>query len=96
MKFRAAKHNSGLRNRVITIIFGVNTGGGNVSDLIAQHASEIWTFLAGLIGGGAAGSLITYRVTRTNRVNGRGSVVDQSGSAAGGDIVGRDKRSQKS
>jgi len=64
-----------------------------VTDFIAQHASEIWSFLTGLVGGGAAGSFITYRVTRTNRASGRSSVVDQSGSTAGADMVGRDKSS---
>jgi hypothetical protein len=63
-----------------------------VSDFIALHSAEIWTFLTGLLGGGAAGSLITYRVTQTNRASGGGTVSDQSGAKAGGDIVGRDKR----
>ena len=62
-----------------------------MADFLAQHAAAIWSFLTGLISGGAAGSLITYRVTRTNRASGRASIVDQSGSTAGGDIVARDK-----
>ena len=66
-------------------------GDFTVADFIALHASEIWSFLTGLVGGGAAGSLITYRVTRTNRASGHSSVVDQSGAAARGDIVGGDK-----
>jgi hypothetical protein len=70
-------------------------GGKTVSDFIAQHAAELWSFLTGLIGGGAAGSLVTYRVTRSNRASGRASIVDQSGSAAGGDIVARDKNSTR-
>ncbi|MGY4366720.1 hypothetical protein ACVW1A_002785 [Bradyrhizobium sp. LB1.3] len=63
-----------------------------MADFFSQHAAAIWSFLTGLVGGGAAGSLITYKVTRTNRANNGGSVLDQSGSTAGGDIVGRDKR----
>jgi hypothetical protein len=64
-----------------------------VGDFIAQHATEIWSFLTGLAGGGIAGSFITYRITNTNRASNGSSVLDQSGSTAGGDIVGRDKRS---
>jgi hypothetical protein len=61
-----------------------------MGEFLLHHASEIWTFIAGLVAGGIGGSLITLRITR-QRVSGRGSITDQSGSAAGGDIVGRDK-----
>jgi hypothetical protein len=64
-----------------------------VGDFIAQHSTEIWNLLAGLVGGGLAGSFITYRITSTNRASNGSSVLDQSRSTAGGDIVGRDKRS---
>jgi hypothetical protein len=62
-----------------------------VGDFLSQHASEIWTFLTGLAGGGAAGSLITLRFMRQNIVRGSGTIVDQDRARAGGDIVGGDK-----
>jgi hypothetical protein len=65
-----------------------------VGDLLSQYASEIWSFAAGLVGGGIGGSLLTLRITQRNITNRNGSVVDQSRTRAGGDIVGRDKRSE--
>src|SRR5580704_4086100 len=62
-----------------------------VGDFLAQHASHICTFLAGLVGGGAGGSLLTLRITRQNKVRGSGSIVDQNRARAGGDIVGGNK-----
>jgi len=62
-------------------------------ELFGQYSSEIWSFVGGLIGGAVGGSLLTLRITRQNRVSHGGSIVDQSGSRAGGDIVGRDKGS---
>jgi hypothetical protein len=62
-----------------------------VWDWITHYASEIWSFVAGLIGGGAIGSLLTVRVTRKKRASGQGNVVEQSKISAGGDVVGRDK-----
>jgi hypothetical protein len=62
-----------------------------MGDFLHQYVSEIWSFLAGLSGGAVGGSLITLRISRHKRVSGRGSMTDQSGSSAGGDIVGRDK-----
>ena len=59
--------------------------------MFGEHSPEIWSFLGGLISGGVGGSLLTFRLTRTNKVSGSGSVADQSGAKAGGDIVGRDK-----
>jgi hypothetical protein len=56
-------------------------------DSIVQHMSEILSFLGGLV----SGSLLTFHFTRQNRVRGSGSVVDQSSSKAGGDIVGGNK-----
>lgn len=66
-------------------------------EFLSQYASEIGSFIAGLAGGGAIGSLITLRIKGRNQVLGSGSVTDQSRSVAGGDIVGRDKntRSQR-
>jgi hypothetical protein len=63
-----------------------------MSDTLAKYASEIWSFLAGLIGGGVGGSLLTIRFGRQNRASSGGSIVDQSRSSAIGDIVGGNKR----
>lgn len=60
-------------------------------DFFSQHSSEIWSFIGGLVGGGIGGSLLTLRITRQNRIGSGGSIVDQGGARAGGDIVGRDK-----
>ena len=62
-----------------------------MGQFLSEHFSEILTFLGGLATGGASGSLLTLHIKREKRVSGRGSMVDQSGAAAGGDIVGRDK-----
>jgi hypothetical protein len=62
-----------------------------VREFLSQHLSEILGLLAALVAGGVGGSLITLRITRQNRVSGSGSVADQAGASAGGDIVGRDK-----
>jgi hypothetical protein len=63
-----------------------------VLQFLADHLSDIVSFVTGLVGGGVAGSLITLHITRDKRVSGSGSLVDQSGASAGRDIVGRDKR----
>ncbi len=55
---------------------------------LTQHLSEIISAIAGA----AAGSLLTFQFMR-NRVQGGGSIVDQSRAHAGGDIVGGDKDS---
>ena len=60
-------------------------------EIFGQYSSEIWSFVGGLVGGGIGGSFLTLRYTRQNRVIGGGSVVDQSGSKAAGDIVGGNK-----
>lgn len=54
--------------------------------LFSQYLSEIVSFLGGVAGG----ALLTFTLTR-NTVRGGGSVVDQSKSRAGGDIVGGNK-----
>ena len=56
-------------------------------DLLKAHLPEIASFIAGALGG----SLLTFHYTRQNRVGGRGSIVDQSGAKAGGDVVGGNK-----
>lgn len=62
-----------------------------MGEFFRVHASEIFSFLVGLAGGGTTGSLITLRFTRQNRITRGGSIVDQSKGSAGGDIIGRDK-----
>jgi hypothetical protein len=57
-------------------------------DVLNQHMSGILSFLAGCL----AGSFITLKITRQNKASGNGSIVDQSKSRAGGDIVGGNKR----
>jgi hypothetical protein len=64
----------------------------SVGEMLARYASEIWSFVAGLVGGGIGGSLLTLRISRQNRASGGGSIVDQSKATAKGDIVGGDKR----
>jgi hypothetical protein len=59
--------------------------------MLREYASEILSFLAGLAGGGSAGSLITLRLTKKTSASGHGSISDQSGARAGGDVIGRDK-----
>jgi hypothetical protein len=63
-----------------------------VGETLVRYASEIWSFVAGLVGGGVGGSLLTLRFNRQNRAVGGGSIVDQTNASAGGDIIGRDKR----
>lgn len=56
-------------------------------DFLKNHLGEIGSFIAGALGG----SLVTLKFTRQNRVQGSGTLADQSRATAGGDIVGRDK-----
>jgi hypothetical protein len=62
-----------------------------MAQFLSQHFSEILSFIGGLVTGGAGGSLLTLRIKRENRVSGHGTMTNQSGASAGGDIVGRDK-----
>ena len=66
--------------------------GGVMLEFYHTYLSEIWSFIGGLVSGGIGGSLITVRLNRQNLAQGKGSIVDQSKSTAGGDIVGRDKK----
>jgi hypothetical protein len=62
-----------------------------MGEILTHYGSEIWSFILGLIGGGACGSLITFRITRHTRATDNATAVDQSRASAGGDLVGRDK-----
>jgi hypothetical protein len=62
-------------------------------DFYTQHSSEIWSFVGGLLTGGIGGSFITLKISGRNVVQGGGSLIDQSSSSAGGDIVGGNKTS---
>jgi hypothetical protein len=62
-----------------------------MGQFLSGHSSEILTFIGGLFTGGVGGSLLTLHIKREKRVSGRGSMADQGGASAGGDIVGRDK-----
>lgn len=53
-----------------------------------EYVGELISFILG----GAAGSLLTLRIQSNKTKN--GSIADQSGAKAGGDIVGRDKISK--
>jgi hypothetical protein len=55
-------------------------------------AFDLWNFLGGVFAGAIGGSLLTFHFTKNLRANSHGTATDQSGSRAGGDIVGRDKR----
>lgn len=56
-----------------------------------EFTFDIGSFLAGLIGGGAAGSFLTFRLNNSKSASGSGKVVDQNRAKAGGDIVGGNK-----
>ena len=55
-----------------------------------SHLHEVLTFILGLIAG-VGGSLLTYKMTRSNRASNGSIVIDQSGARAGGDNVGGNK-----
>jgi len=57
-------------------------------DFLNNYLSQIMSFIAGAIGG----SFITVQIKSKKQYKHTGDVVDQSDSTAGGDIVGRDKK----
>ncbi|MDR6821026.1 hypothetical protein ELG72_33350 (plasmid) [Rhizobium leguminosarum] len=63
-------------------------------DFITAHFSEIVSLVIGLIGGGTIGSLVTFKIVGGQKASSGGSNVNQSGSKAGGDIVGGNKSSR--
>ena len=62
-----------------------------MSEFITNHASEVWSAIAGFLTGGTVASLVTVKVVRSQQSGGNGTNVDQSRSRAGGDIVGGSK-----
>jgi hypothetical protein len=62
-----------------------------MQDFLATHASEIWSAIIGCLTGGALGSLVTFKIVRSQQASGGGRNVDQSRSKAGGDIIGGNK-----
>ena len=55
---------------------------------------NLWSFLSGLVSGGLGGALLTLKYKNSSKkASGSGSIADQSNAKAGGDIVGRDKKS---
>ena len=54
--------------------------------MVAEYISEIVSFVLGMLGG----SLLTFTLTRKSVSNG-GTIVDQGGSTAQGDIIGGNK-----
>ena len=55
---------------------------------------DLWNFLGGVVAGGLGGAFLTLTITKKSQhTAGAGTTVDQSGAKAGGDVVGRDKRS---
>jgi hypothetical protein len=55
---------------------------------------DLWNFLGGVVAGGMGGALLTLKISKKSQhSSGSGNTVNQSGAKAGGDVVGRDKRS---
>ncbi len=62
-----------------------------MGDFIGHYASQLGSFLGGLIAGALGGTLLTLRITSKKVVGPRGTMVDQSGASARGDVVGGNK-----
>jgi hypothetical protein len=56
-------------------------------DLLRAHIGE---FLTTFVAGGAAGSLITLRLSKKKTINAGGAHTDQRGASAGRDMIGGD------
>jgi hypothetical protein len=52
---------------------------------------DLWSFLAGLVGGVAI-TFVSIQIQKRMSSGSGGNTVDQSRAQAGGDIVGRDKK----
>ena len=54
---------------------------------------DLWNFVSGAIAGGLGGAFLTLKITKKNQnTTGNGTTVDQANAKAGGDVIGRDKR----
>jgi hypothetical protein len=62
-----------------------------VFDFLTSHGWDIWSAIAGFLGGGALGSLVTIKVVRGQNASGSGRNVNQTRARARGDIVGGNK-----
>ena len=62
-----------------------------MSDFLSHYASPLGSFVGGLIAGALGGSLLTLRVTSKKVVGLGGTLIDQSGVSAQGDVVGGSK-----
>ena len=70
-------------------------GAKKMREFLLIHASEIWSAIVGCLAGGTLGSLITFKVVRSQHASSGGRNVDQSRSRAGGDVVGGNKTNHK-
>jgi hypothetical protein len=64
---------------------------GAVMAWLTENWSQIASFICGLAGGSLLTVTIQYVRNRNRTQVGSGSMVDQSGARAGGDVIGRDK-----
>ena len=62
-----------------------------MGDIFSHYASQIGSFVGGLLAGAVGGSFLTFRLTTQKSVGRDGSLVDQSGASSSGDIVGGNK-----
>lgn len=55
---------------------------------------DVWNFVSGALAGALGGAFLTLKITKKSQnTTGSGTTVDQANAKAGGDVVGRDKRS---
>lgn len=60
-----------------------------MSELLSSF--QLGSFVGGLLAGLAGGSAVTFGIMKRTSASFGGSVVDQTGAKAGGDVTGRDK-----
>jgi hypothetical protein len=60
-------------------------------EFITSHFSEIISLIAGVVGGGTIASVVTFKIVSGQNASHGGRNINQSGSKAGGDIVGGNK-----
>ena len=56
-------------------------------------AFDTISFIAGLIGGGTFGSILTFSISKYMSAGANSRIIDQSSAKAGGDIIGGNKKS---